>query len=406
MKEKINLGFIGLGQRGRMLFEEEAIKMDDINIVALCDAYEDRAHELSNVVKEKKGNEPLCTTDYREVLELPGLDAVIISAAWEAHVDIAIAAMKKHIAVGSEVGGAYSIDDCWRLVHTYEETKTPIMMLENCCYAKRELLMLKMVKMGLFGEIVHVRGAYRHDLREEVAKGLQNRHYRFRNYEGRNCDNYPTHEIGPIAKILDINNGNRFLTLVSMSSNAVGIHEYIEKNMPESKLDNVKFRQGAIITTMIKCAGGETVIFDLDTTLPRPYSRGFEVHGSKGIYIEDTDLLCFDGEHEKGYDKLMGSAKQYDEKYAHPLWKDYDPNDSHGGMDWHVISAFKDSLKYDLDMPIDVYDMATWMSISTLSEQSIALGSQPVYFPDFTNGKWLNRKKSTAKKYSLTEIYE
>jgi hypothetical protein len=137
--------------------------------------------------------------------------------------------MKAGKYVGVEVGGAYSVDDCWRLVRTYEETGVPCMLMENCCYGRQELLVLNMVKQGLFGDIVHCQGGYRHDLREEITNGRENRHYRLRNYMNRNCENYPTHELGPIAKILGINRGNRMVSLVSMSSQAKGLHEYIQK---------------------------------------------------------------------------------------------------------------------------------------------------------------------------------
>jgi len=191
MKETLNIAFIGLGQRGKSLLCDVVTPMKDINIIGLCDLYEDRVQECFDVVKEKKGNEPFKTNNYKEILELENIDAVIISAAWEAHINITIEAMRKGIIVGSEVGGAYSIDDCWRLVHAYEETKTPVMMLENCCYGRRELMVLNMIKKGILGEIVHMKGGYRHDLRDEIADGEKNRHYRLNNYIHRNCENYP-----------------------------------------------------------------------------------------------------------------------------------------------------------------------------------------------------------------------
>ncbi len=413
MKEILNVAFIGLGQRGKALLCDVVTPMNDINIIGLCDLYEDRVQECFGVVKEKKGNEPFKTNNYKEILELENIDAVIISAAWEAHINITIEAMKKGIIVGSEVGGAYSIDDCWRLVHAYEETKTPVMMLENCCYGRRELMVLNMIKTGILGDIVHMKGGYRHDLRDEIADGEKNRHYRLNNYIHRNCENYPTHEIGPISKALNINNGNRMLTLVSMSSKSAGLSAYINDKRPESNHKETVFNQGDIVTTMIKCANGETITIDLDTTLPRAYSRGFEAHGTKGVYLEDNDSLFLDSDmstedHFK-WKEHWGNAEKYQEKYDHPLWQEYtkgEVNKGHGGIDWLVLRAFFESVKRGTYMPIDVYDMALWMSITPLSEMSISMGSMPVAIPDFTNGKWCDRKEFEDNKYSLEKVCE
>ena len=158
---------------------------------------------------------------------MPEIDAVVIMASWESHLNLACDAMRAGKYTAVEVAGAYSVEDCWKLVRTHEETGVPCMMLENCCFGRDELMVLNMVRRGLFGEVVHCQGGYRHDLREEVSTGREMRHYRFRNYLYRNCENYPTHELGPIANVLDINRGNRMLTLVSVASKAAGLHEYL-----------------------------------------------------------------------------------------------------------------------------------------------------------------------------------
>lgn len=411
MKEKLNIAFVGLGNRGYYLLDQTVLPMKDINIVAVCDSYEDRVEKVAKLIEEKKGNVPFKTTKYEDILELENLDGVVISAAWEAHVNMTIAAMEKGIAVGCEVGGAYSIDDCWRLVHTYEKTHTPVMMLENCCYGRREMMVLNMMRKKIFGEVVHMKGGYRHDIRDEVSGGEENRHYRLRNYIHRNCENYPTHELGPISKALGINNGNRLLSLVSMSSKAAGLRDYIKDRFPESDLNNITFNQGDIVTTMIKCANGETITIDLDTTLPRGYSRGLEVHGSKGLYMEDNDSIFLE-EDMKGKDHFnwkpyWGNAKDYEEKFDHPLWAEYVKGEvqaGHDGIDWLVMRAFFESIKRGTYMPIDVYDMATWMAITPLSEMSISMGSAPVAIPDFTNGRWCNRTEFEPNKYSLEDV--
>lgn len=397
--KNLKVGIIGLGNRGYWLMKDVILLMPGIKVTAVCDVYEDRNEKAAVLTEELCGHRPAMETDYKKLIARADVDIVVITCAWEGHVQIAIEAMEAGKAVGMEVGGAYSIKQCWDLVDTYEKTKTPFMFLENCCYGRRELMALNMVQQGLFGDVVHCRGAYMHDLREEVSKGEENRHYRLRNYIHRNCENYPTHELGPIAKILQINHGNRMLSLTSMSSKASGLHEYIKDRMPDNNtLSHTTFAQGDVVNTMIKCAGGETILLTLNTTLPRFYSRDFTVCGTKGMYEEENDSIYLDKkytlEEEMEWKKFWGNAKEYEEEYDHPIWKKF-LNDGvhggHGGMDWLVFEAFFDSIRNNTLCPIDVYDAASWMCITALSEESIALGGQPVAVPDFTNGAWTSR---------------
>jgi predicted dehydrogenase len=397
--ETINIGVIGLGCRGVSLMDTCILPRAGVRVTAVCDLYEDRAFDAAARVEKAGGARPLITGDYRELLALKGLDAVLVSPGWTPHVEIALAAMKAGLYTAVEVGGAYSIDDCWRLVHVQEETETPCMLLENCCYGRYELMTLNMARQGLFGEIVHCQGGYRHDLRGEIADGWENRHYRKDNYLLRNCENYPTHELGPIAQLLDINRGNRMLTLNSAASKAVGLHEYIlARKGADSPDARLTFAQGDVVTTIIKCARGETIVLTLDTTLPRAYSRGFHVQGTKGMFSEDNKTVFIDGEHDKYEFKgreLWGNADSYLERYEHPVWRDYlreGIQGGHDGMDWLEFSAFFKAVRDGTPVPIDIYDMAAWMSVSALSEQSIASGGAPVPIPDFTNGKWLTRQ--------------
>ena len=308
--------------------------------------------------------------------------------------------MEKGIAVGMEVGGAYTVEDCWRLVRTQERTGTPFMLLENCCYGQMEMMVMHMVKEGLFGEVVHCSGGYCHDLRSEVARGEENRHYRLRNYLSRNCENYPTHELGPIAQVLGINRGNRMLSLVSMSTKAAGLNDYAARH-PEINpaLATAHFNQGDVVSTLIRCAGGQTISLTLDTTLPRAYSRGFTVHGTRALYTEDNNSLYLDSDFTEAdhfnWTPNWNNATKYLEKYQHPVWRDYLENGirgGHGGMDGLVYDAFIEAVRKGEPCPIDVYDAAAWMCITPLSEQSIAMGSAPVPVPDFTSGAWSTRR--------------
>ena len=395
--EKVKTAVIGLGARGYSIIKGLLVKMDNVDIVSVCDLYEDRVKAAADTVETETGKRPFTAVDYREALAVEGVQAVLILSAWESHFPIAIYAMEKGIAVGMEVGGAYSVEDCWQLVYTYERTKTPFMFLENCCYGEVEMAVLNMVKKGILGEIVHCEGGYRHDLREEIVFGKKKRHYRLRNYLSRNCENYPTHEIGPIAKVLDINNGNRFLSLVSVASKSVGLNEYAKKTEgADEELKTARFAQGDVVTTIIKCARGETVTLNLDTSLPRAYSRAFTVQGTKGMYCEDSRSFFIDGEGINHFEGEPGNQGRYIERYAHPTWVEYRKNGirgGHGGMDGLVYDAFIESVRNVTPCPIDVYDAVAWMVISPLSEQSIAMGGMPVAFPDFTSGRWIKEDK-------------
>ena len=316
----------------------------------------------------------------------------------------------KHAAI--EVGGAASIEECWQLVRTSEETGKFCMLLENCCYDRNEMALFNMVKQNLFGEIVHMEGGYQHDLREEISLGRENRHGRLFNFQHRNGELYPTHQLGPISKALSINRGNRFLTLVSMASKSRGLNEWIIKNKGEDyDLADYPFNQGDIVTTMIKCAGGETIVLTHDCSLPRAYSRAYRIQGTKGIYMEDGNRIHLEGYTENtaedGWMHSWEDFEKYREKFEHPLWKKYTTegvHGGHGGMDFLVLNAFAEAVKEGGKPPIDVYDTAAWMAVTCLSEQSIAMGSHPVPVPDFTNGMWIDREPYRRGMYCLEEV--
>ena len=408
MKETINVVFIGLGGRGYGLLNMVLDTMPDVNVVGVCDLYEDRTERAKEAVINKRGNTPVATLDYHELLKMEEVDAVITPSAWDAHVPICIDAMNAGKYVATEVGGAYSVDQCWELVKTYERTGVPCMMLENCCYGREELTVLNRIKKGMFGEIIHCEGGYEHDLRDEVALGHENRHYRLDNYMNRNGELYPTHELGPIAKYLNINRGNRMISLTAMSSKARGINAWIKDNRGEDfENANFAFAQGDIVITCIKCAHGETIVLKHDTTLPRAYSRGNLVHGTKGIWSEDKYGCMFDGSCEgASWGHRFTDMNEFFPEHEHPLWKDYTAVGGHGGIDYLVMRGFVEAVKAGTQTPIDVYDTASWMVISCLSEDSIAMGSMPVAIPDFTNGKWIKREPYVRSKYCLEEVCE
>lgn len=283
------------------------------------------------------------------------------------------------------------------------------MLLENCCYGKEEMTIMNMVRKGIFGEIVHCQGGYQHDLRDEIGRGDITRHYRQENFLHRNGELYPTHELGPIAKYIHLNRGNRMLTLVSMASKAVGQKEWLQKNRPNDPLTQKNFQEGDIVTTMIKCANGETIMLTHDCTLPRAYSRGGRVQGTKGLWMEDNRSVFIEGrspENPNDWAHRWEKDEKYMQEYCHPLWKEYEAfgrRGGHGGMDYLVLRAFIESIQNNQPFPIDVYDTAAWMSITPLSEESIAMGSMPVPVPDFTDGLWIEKRPFHKGPYALDE---
>ncbi|MBP0990731.1 MAG: Gfo/Idh/MocA family oxidoreductase, partial [Oscillospiraceae bacterium] len=299
---KYRIGVIGLGGRGFCNIEGVLTERDDVVITAVCDEYEDRCKNTVEFCKNKKNWDVAYTTDWKELIERDDVEIVFVFSAWENHIPAAIYSMEHGKKVGIEVGGAYSVEDCFALVDTYEKTGIHCMMLENCCYDRNEMMVMKMVREGVFGRIVHCEGGYRHDLRSEICMGNENRHYRLRNYKERNCENYPTHELGPISKILDINRGNRMLYLSSAASGAFGLNDYAKKNENiDPALRDFKFKQGDIVKTNIKCYGGELITLTLDTTLPRNYSRAFAVHGTNGYFSEICDGAFIEGQTSEEY---------------------------------------------------------------------------------------------------------
>lgn len=404
---QIDLAIIGLGARGIPQMKV-LMQMEDVRIRAVCDVYQDRVDQALALLEGTHNKGAQGFLDPEGLLDLPGLEAVIIMTSWETHIPLAIQAMHRGLVPGLEVGGASDIRECWQLVEASEQTGIPVMLLENCCYGKEEMALYQMHQAGLFGTLVHLRGSYEHDLREEIARGDLDRHYRQRHFLNRNGDLYPTHALGPVAKLLGINRGNRFQSLVSVASKAAGLNAFMQEHRQDRPdLINHPVHCGDVVNTLITCAGGETILLTHDCTLPRPYSRGLRVQGTKGIWMEDNRSIYIDGRtpHVPGHwTHSWETDAPYMQEFEHPLWTAYEEfgkRGGHGGMDFLVLRAFVEALQQGGPMPIDVYDTAAWMAITALSEQSIAEGSVPVAVPDFTLGRWLSPRESAQGKYAL-----
>lgn len=409
--QKVKLGFIGTGLRGQDHIDL-ALRRDDIEIVAICDVQQVMID--SAVDQIKKAGKPIPkiiiggNDAYKKLLDIKEIDAVIIATPWEWHYPMAMDALNAGKHVGCEVISALTIDELWNLVKLVEKTKLNYMMLENVCYRRDVMAVMNMVRQGMFGELIHLQGGYQHNLRdvkfndgkqpygggvEFGEKGFSEAKWRTQHSIDRNGDLYPTHGIGPVAMLTNINRGNRFTSLVSYSSKARGLHEYIvEKggaNHPNAKIN---FKLGDVVTTMIQTANQETILLQHDTSLPRPYSLGFRVQGTKGLWMDVNQSLYLHGI-SKDEDRWE-AAKPYLEKYDHPLWQKFQ-NDTigagHGGMDFFVLHEFVEAIKNKTTTPLDVYDAAAWTAISPLSQESVATGGKNLEFPDFTKGLWKTR---------------
>jgi predicted dehydrogenase len=325
--------------------------------------------------------------------------------------------MKAGKIVGMEVGGAMKLEDCWAYVKTSEQTGMPIMPLENVCYRRDVMAILNMVRQGLFGEIVHAQGGYEHDLRgvlfndgnsaynsgvEFGEKGFSEAAWRTYHYVNRNGELYPTHGLGPVATMLDLNRGNRLVRLSSFASKSRGLHEYVV-NHPKGGAAHpnaaVEFKQGDVVTTHLQCANGETIILTHDTSLQRPYNLGFRVQGTKGIWQDfgwgDPEQGHIYFEAQMKHSHRWDNTKSWLEQYDHPLWKANAAaaeSSGHGGMDYFVDNAFIECIKQNQAFPLDVYDLAAWYAITPLSEKSVAANGAPQEIPDFTKGAWKTRQ--------------
>lgn len=410
---KVRLAIIGVGLRGQSHLDL-LLRRDDVDLVAICDVSDVMLTAAKDTITKSGKKMPQVYTGddlaWKRLLEKEKLDGVVIATPWEWHKPMIIGAVESGVKyVGSEVILGITLQDHWDVVKAAEKNNANVMMLENVCYRRDVMAVLNMVRQGLFGEIIHLQGGYQHDLREVKfndgvhpyghgvefgEKGFSEAKWRTAHSVHRNGDLYPTHGIGPIAHYININRGNRFLSLSSFSTKARGLHNYIVKNGGENHPNaKVRFSLGDIVTTQINCAGGETILLQHDTNSPRPYSLGFRVQGTEGLWMDVNKSIYIQEKSAKPHQ--WDDQTTWLEKYDHPLWARWSKETQgagHGGMDFFVIHAFVESIKRKQPTPMDVYDAAAWSAITPLSEQSIELGHQTVEFPDFTSGQWMYRK--------------
>ena len=414
---KIKMAIIGVGLRGQNHLDL-LLRRADVDITAICDVDDRMLKSAKDQISKSGKKMPVVYTGdnyaWKKMLDTEKVDGIVIATPWEWHKPMIIGALESGIKyVGTEVVLGITLQDHWDVVKAAEKYNANVMMMENVCYRRDVMAVLNMVRQGLLGELIHLQGGYQHDLREVKfndgvhssghgvefgEKAFSEARWRTEHAVHRNGDLYPTHGIGPIAHYININRGNRFITLNAFASKARGLHNYIvEKggeNHPNAK---VKFKLGDVVTTQIGCANGETVLLQLDTNLPRPYSLGFRVQGTNGLWMDVNNGIYIEGKSAKPH--AWDDAKAWLDKYDHPLWARWSKETAdagHGGMDFFVIHALVESIKRKTPTPMDVYDAAAWSAITPLSESSIELGNQTVEFPDFTGGQWMYRKPTFA----------
>ena len=405
----VRLGIIGTGLRGESHLAL-ALRRQDVEIAAICDVDDGMLQRAKDIITKSGKPMPKIFTGsdyaYRDLLAMGNLDGVIIATPWEWHTPMILDALNAGIKyVATEVVLGMTLQEHWDVVHATEAKKAHVMMLENVCYRRDVMAAMNMVRAGLFGELLHLQAGYQHDLRDvKLDHGtnfgpgaFSEARWRTNHSVHRNADLYPTHGVGPVAMMVDINRGNRFLSLSSFATKTRGLHNYIVKNGGENHPNaKVRFHLGDIVTTHIHCANGETILLQHDTNNPRPYSLGFRVQGTGGLWMDVAQGVYVEGSSKPDQ---WDPAADWFAKYDHPLWQRWSKSTEgagHGGMDFFVLHAFVESIKLGVPTPMDVYDAATWSAITPLSEASIELGFQTIEFPDFTGGHWMYRTNDFA----------
>ena len=378
MKDRITVGYIGLGRRGLNVLRNEFALMKDVYVKYICDLSDELLETAHEIVTRKGGYEPIKTKNYKDIINDPDVDAVVIMIGWSGRPRMAMESMRAGKYTAIEVGVADNLQECYDIIKTYEETGTPLMMLENCCYDEFELCVLNMAQQGKLGEIIHAEGSYLHDLRERIATndegGRKWSNWQVEFMSRHNGNPYPTHGLGPVALAMGINRDDRMDSIVSCSSKTVGDNS-LRGNMNSS-----------IITT----EKGHTILVQHCITLPRPYSRSFLISGTEGFaqkypvqafaFSPDSDNVAMGEECNRLMEQyrhpFVEMYKQRGEELCGRRWIDY-------AMDCRLIHCLRNGLPLDMN----VYDAALWSCLVELTDISASNGGTPVEIPDFTRGQ-------------------
>src|ERR1700730_6787435 len=394
-REPGRLGIIGVGGRGTSLLQD-LLAIEKVEVKAICDLVPEKVAKAHKAVTDAGQAEPAGFSkgewDFKNLTALE-LDIVYIATPWNWHVPMALSAMKngKHAAV--EVPACTTLQECCDLVDTSETTRKHCVILENCCYGSTEMMVLGMVRDGVFGEITHGEAAYLHDLSSILTSNEGEGLWRRFPHMKRNGNLYPTHGLGPVAHYMDIHRGDRFDYMVSVSSSEASLSSYVKANFPEGDPKRAeKYICGDMNTSIIKTQLGRTILLQHDVVNPRPYSRINAIQGTKGAFADYPPRIFFDAAKDAPKGEDWQSLDAFKDKYEHPLWKSTGElarkMGGHGGMDYVMNYRLMDCLKRGLAPDIDVYDAAAWSAPTPLSETSVAQNGAPQKFPDFTRGKW------------------
>lgn len=401
----VRIGVVGTGNRGTS-HVNTLLSLSGVEVAALCDLVESRASNAADICEKAGRKRPKVyvkdLTTYREMLDKEKLDAVIIATYWESHTAIALHAMKNGTYPGIEVPASLTVEDAWSLVETSAKTGIPCMMLENWSFRQDNLAALNMKRLGMFGEIVHCHCAHSHDCID---------HWFFDTKTGEqkwpaqyllkyNRDQYPTHAVGPVISWMDINRGDSFTEIYSTASASKGINAYFKREFGEDHPNaNLNYKQGDIVTSLLKTKMGKTLVINYDMQLPRPYSNRWMLQGTLGVYYEEKSSIYLRKQSPQYQE--WEPWKPYEEKYNHKWWTGEDvSSQSHGGTDYVMLTQFTDAVRAKGPTPIDVFDSAVMTAIVELSGISIEKNA-PVAFPDFTKGTWQTSKPYFAMDKNL-----
>jgi hypothetical protein len=393
-KREPRVAVIGTGGRGTSLLGN--LLAVDAQIAALCDIVPAKAEHAAALVVAAGQKKPALFTqgphDYEHLVASNDVDLVLVATPWTWHALMALAAMEHGKDVAVEVPGVRTIEECWQIVRASEQTRKHCMILENCCYGYNETLILRMIHAGMFGELLYGEGAYIHDLREELFSNAGEGLWRRTEHTLRNGNLYPTHGLGPVANYMGIQRGDRFASIVSMSSPQRGLDAWRKAHLaPGDPRWQERYICGDMNTSLIKTAKGLTITVKHAVSTPHPYDRINLIAGTGGLFQDYPPRIYFDGMDK---DESFGSLDSY-KQYQHPLWQREGDlarkSGGHGGMDSIMIYRLLECVRQGLAPDLDVYDCAAWASVAPLSVESVSRGSAPVEFPDFTQGNWKER---------------
>jgi len=393
--ERVRMGFVGIGGMGSVHLDNY-LQLEGVEVKAVCDIVPEKVARAKQKVVEKGQPEPAGydrgPRDFERMCEEQDLDLVLTATPWEWHVPVCLAALRTGKHAATEVPAAVTLDECWQLVEAAERYRKHCVMLENCCYDRREMLILNLVRQGMFGELLHGECGYLHDLRDVKfstdGEGLWRRAHATR----RNGNLYPTHGLGPIAQYMNINRGNRFEYLVSMSGPSRGLQLWQQEHLAADDARRTeRYVLGDVNLTLIKTVLGQTIYVVHDTNSPRPYSRINLIQGTRGLMQGWPDRIYVEG---RGQAHRWDTLETYFQQFEHPLWRSErvrQASGGHGGMDfledWRLITCLRSGLALDQD----VYDAAAWSCLCELTERSVAHKSRAMDVPDFTRGRWRTR---------------